>query len=199
MDETIVRKLDDVEHKKGHKYDATHHGIELEFEGVRVSLDLGDANYGTIKEAVTPYLEAGQKISGRNASGGGSTTRRSTRRSSGEGSGSRSSAKDDDQTSRFNREVRRWVREERPDLKISDKGRIADAVLAEYKREHPDWEKDYFMGTADDSAPAAPQPTQSQADYQPAHAAPQPEGQYDDEHGWARETPGTYTGVGTYS
>lgn len=203
MDKTIVRKLDDVEAQKGHEYDATYHGRELEFEGTRVSLDLGDANYGTLVEALKPYLAAGTPVSSRRSGGAKKASSGGAPKARTASSGRAKSQ--DSRKAEFNDEVRGWAKRHRPDLKVAEKGRISDQVLNLYKEEHPDWEKTWFMDQADDSAPAAPQPsapvtdTDQFEDNEPSGGAHRVDDGGVDEHGWSTEAPQQYTGVGSYS
>lgn len=205
MDETIVRKLDDVEYAHDRKYDATHTDVILEFEGERVSLDLGDANYSTLRDAVKTYLAAGtpakKRGGGGQAASTGTPSRRGGNRNKGGAKASTPKSGTDAQKTAFNDAVRTWARSQNPPLKVSDQGRISNEVLAEYKNEHPDWEREFFMDSADDTAANAPQaaPVQQPVQDEPLEqAAPVDPAARVDEHGWSTETPTEYSGVGSY-
>lgn len=88
--------------------------ITFSFNGKDYTIDLGEANAEAFHEAITPYVEAAQKVSG--------AKRRSTRKSGGKNSAGDTKA------------IRAWAREN--GYNVSERGRIPADVMAAYTDAH---------------------------------------------------------------
>lgn len=93
---------------------ADAHEVSFAFEGTNYTVDLGKKNRAAFEKALKPYIEAATKV-GR------------------ERSGSRRTSKNTADKYDLN-QVRTWAREN--GIEVSDRGRVAKAVLDQYDAAH---------------------------------------------------------------
>lgn len=102
-----VRYIDDID---GTDLGETSNTIAFAFEGKEYSIDLSDENAEAFREAVAPYIQAGQRVTGSKAK----TARKAT----------------DKTTSGNTKAAREWARAN--GYEVSDRGRIPADVMAAY-------------------------------------------------------------------
>lgn len=87
--------------------------VSFAFQGTEYTIDLGEKNLAKLEKALTPFIEAGSKVS----------ARRSTRRGSGSASGKSDAAA-----------IRAWAKEN--GHSVPDRGRIPAEVREAYEAAH---------------------------------------------------------------
>ncbi|MGH8967089.1 MAG: histone-like nucleoid-structuring protein Lsr2, partial [Actinomycetes bacterium] len=105
---TVVKIIDDLDGTELAEGDAT--SVRFSLDGADYELDLSEANAGQLRDAVTPYIDAGRRIGGRRRSGG------HTRRIS---------------TEVDTRAVRAWANAN--GVTVSSRGRIPQNVVEQYR------------------------------------------------------------------
>lgn len=110
---TVTTRVDDLDRKSK----VTSDPVLLSFNGVTVTLDLSNTHRDELDALLRPYLDAGTEVT--------APTRKA---------GKAASTEDADR----NAEIRSWAQTQRPDLKVSDRGRLPGAVVTAYE----EWERE---------------------------------------------------------
>ena len=110
---TIVTTTDDIDGSKGAQT------VAFTFEGTSYEIDLSKKNATALAKALQPYIDAGRKVRGTSGSSGSSRRR---------------SAPAAKAVTRDLAAVRAWAAEN--GYPVSERGRIAGAVIADYDAAH---------------------------------------------------------------
>ncbi|MFB9907718.1 histone-like nucleoid-structuring protein Lsr2 [Allokutzneria oryzae] len=106
---TIVQLIDDLDNTSSEDISR----IEFSLDGVTYEIDLNESNAATLREHLTPFIEAARRIGGRARSGTG-------RRGSGEG-----------RSKEETKAIREWAKANGHE--VSDRGRIPSTVIEAFQ------------------------------------------------------------------
>jgi hypothetical protein len=128
--EIVERKLDDVYRQSGVRKEADT-TVEFSYKGRSFKIDLTTANEKDFDDAIQPFLDAAEEVTGRRKALPGkklmptavSSSTAPKKRPATKPNGTQTEA------------IRDWARSQ--NLKVSDRGRIADSVKAAYYAGHP--------------------------------------------------------------
>lgn len=128
--EIVERKLDDVYRAKGVRKEADT-TVEFSYKGRSFTIDLTKANEDDFDDAIQPFLDAATEVTGRRKPVPGKKAA-PTAVSSPTAPKKRPAAKSNGTQTEA---IREWARSQ--NLKVSDRGRIADSIKAAYYAGHP--------------------------------------------------------------
>lgn len=133
--EIVERKLDDVYRQSGVRREADG-TVEFSYKGRSYTIDLATENEKDFDDAIQPFLDAAEEVTGRRKAVPGKKVT-PTAVSSSTPAKKRPAAKSNGTPTEATQTevIREWARSQ--NLKISDRGRIADSIKAAYYAGHP--------------------------------------------------------------
>jgi hypothetical protein len=112
--ETVTVFTDDLDKTSGDDV----RPVKFSFEGINYEIDLGPANRAKFREILTPYIEAGSKVSGRAPVGRVAPARRAAAAA---------------EQKEFNARVREWAAAN--GHKVKPRGRVPEKIIDAYQKE----------------------------------------------------------------